>query len=157
MSIRKKTIISKSSAETKRIARSLAAAITYKDCSRSVILALTGDLGSGKTTFLQGFAKGLGIKKKILSPTFVILKKFKLNKGTFNYFYHLDCYRIENSRDLTNINLKGIVTKPDNIVAIEWAEKVKEVLPIQTVFFYFKLRVDNKRELTIVDKEGVLF
>ena len=87
----------------------------------AVVLGLQGNLGGGKTTFLQGFAKGLGIKEKILSPTYVILKRFK-------NFYHIDCYRLKNEKDILELDFKSILSDPKNIVAIEWPEKIKKVL-----------------------------
>ncbi len=106
----------------------------------AVVLAMSGNLGGGKTTFLQGFAKGLGIKEKILSPTFVIMKRF-------NNFYHIDCYRIKNEKDILALGLKKIISNPKNIVAIEWSEKIKKVLPKNTIKIDFKFIDKNKRAI----------
>ena len=96
----------------------------------AAVLALHGNLGGGKTTFLQGFAKGLGVKEKILSPTFVIMKKYKFYTkcpvGHFvcgKKFYHIDCYRLKNEKDILEIDFKKIISDPRNIVAIEWPER----------------------------------
>ena len=82
--------------------------------NNAIVLGLRGNLGGGKTTFLQGFAKGLGIKEKILSPTFVILKRFKIKKTEKN-FYHIDCYRLKDSKDILEIDIKKIISDPKNI------------------------------------------
>ncbi len=97
----------------------------------ALILSLEGDLGGGKTTFLQGFAKGLGIKEKILSPTFVIMRKSKIKnqKSKFNNFYHIDCYRIQKPKEILDLGWKEIIKNPRNIVAVEWAEKISKILP----------------------------
>jgi tRNA threonylcarbamoyladenosine biosynthesis protein TsaE len=116
--------------------------------SGSVILGLSGNLGGGKTTFLQGFAKGLGIKEKILSPTFVILKKFLAGKP-FKNFYHIDCYRLKSGKDILELGLKEILENPENIVAIEWPEKVKKILPKNIITINFKFIDKKTRELTI--------
>ena len=119
----------------------------------AVVLGLKGNLGGGKTTFLQGFAKGLGVKEKILSPTFVIMKRFKIRNSAFKSFYHFDCYRFENAEDILELDFKEIISNPENIVAIEWPEKVKRVLPKNIVYIKFacpesRRRVDqNKREI----------
>jgi tRNA threonylcarbamoyladenosine biosynthesis protein TsaE len=87
-----KKIITKSAEETQKLGKKIAGEM--KSRKTAVVLGLQGDLGSGKTTFLQGFARGLNIKEKILSPTFVIMKKFQAPTQNFKYLYHLDCYRI---------------------------------------------------------------
>ena len=129
----------------------------------AMVVGLQGDLGSGKTTFIQGFAKGLGIGEKILSPTFVILKRFKITKKSFKNFYHIDCYRLKNEKDILELDFKKIILNPENIVAIEWPEKIKKVLsrlqsnrgsstksgPKKTIIIKFNLIDENKREITL--------
>jgi tRNA threonylcarbamoyladenosine biosynthesis protein TsaE len=101
----------------------------------AVVLGLSGELGGGKTTFLQGFAKGLGIEEKILSPTFVIQKRFPIpslrakRNNLFANFYHIDCYRLKDYKDILELDFKKIISDPKNIVAIEWPEKIEGVLP----------------------------
>src|SRR5689334_12985517 len=93
------------------------------------ILALHGDLGAGKTTFLQGFAKGLGIKKQIISPTFIIMRTYEIaGDDRFKQFYHVDLYRIESEHDVEGLGLLEIMKDPENIVAIEWPEKIENLL-----------------------------
>jgi len=122
---------------------------------RALVLGLEGELGRGKTTFLQGFAKGLGIKEKILSPTFVIIKKFKIrvdscsDSCSFVYFYHIDCYRIEKPKEILDLGFKEIISSPQNIIAIEWAEKIKKILPKNTIWINFKFIDKNTRKLII--------
>ncbi len=127
----------------------------------AVIFALRGDLGGGKTTFLQGFAKGLGIKEKILSPTFIIYRKFKIplnsaelqrakssgSNSKFTNFYHIDCYRINKPQEILELGWKKIISNPKNIVAIEWPEKIKKYLPKNSIKIKFKFIDKNKREI----------
>jgi tRNA threonylcarbamoyladenosine biosynthesis protein TsaE len=153
----KKKITTNNLTETKKEAEKLARQLLKKKDQKTIILALTGELGSGKTSFVQGLAQGLGLKEKILSPTFVILKKFRLKGAIFNRFYHIDCYRLEENRDLEMIGLEKIFQEPENIVVIEWAEKIKKILPPGTIFISFKPKGREKRELVIVDKKRVLF
>ena len=124
-------------------------------CSKkALVLALEGDLGGGKTTFLQGFARGLKIKEKILSPTFVIMKKFKIRVDScsdscrFVYFYHIDCYRIKNPKEILNLGWKEITNNPQNIVAVEWADKIRKILPKKKIIIKFKFVNKNTRRLT---------
>lgn len=127
---------------------------------QALVLGLEGDLGGGKTTFLQGFAKGLGIKQRITSPTFIILKKFKIprksgippdarNNLNFKVFYHIDCYRIEKPKDLLQLGFKKIVSNPENIIAIEWAGRIRKILPKDALIIKFKFVSKNKRKIKI--------
>jgi tRNA threonylcarbamoyladenosine biosynthesis protein TsaE len=113
------------------------------------ILTLEGDLGGGKTTFLKGFAKGLGIKEKILSPTFILFRKFQIPNSKFQNFYHIDCYRIEKPREILNLGFKKIIKDPKNILAIEWAEKIKKILPKKVLKIKFKIFGKKEREILI--------
>lgn len=159
-----KKYITKSFQETQKLGQNFASEILAakkKTLRRgsgqtAVVLALQGDLGAGKTTFLQGFARGLGIKENILSPTFVILKRFKLKGGTFKNFYHIDLYRIEGEQSIKELGFKEILSNPKNIVAIEWPEKISKILNVPSlrakrgnlVSITFKHLEINKRELT---------
>ena len=143
-----KKITTNSAKETQELGKVLAKEILKQDLNKTVmVLALRGDLGGGKTTFLQGFAKGLGVKKKILSPTFVIMKRFKINIKHFKNFYHIDYYRIKNEKDILELGLKEIISDPKNIVAIEWSERIKKILPKSTIIIKFDFIDKNKREI----------
>jgi len=127
----------------------------------ALILGLEGDLGGGKTTFLQGFAKGLGTKEKILSPTFIILKRFKIKGLTphqklrfgagqgFKNFYHIDCYRIEKPKEILDLGFKEVISNPKNIVTIEWAERIQKILPAGTIILKFELINQKTRKITV--------
>jgi len=112
----------------------------------ALILCLHGNLGGGKTTFLQGFAKGLGVKEKILSPTFVVMKRFPLHTPNGS-FYHFDCYRLKNEKNVLELGFKEIISNTKNIIAIEWPEKIKKVLPKTTIKINFKFIDENRREV----------
>ena len=135
-----KVFLTKSSAATKKLGEKLAKQfLSFANCP--IILALQGDLGSGKTTFLQGFAKGLGIKEKITSPTFVIVKRF-------NNFYHFDCYRINKPEEILKLGFKEIISNPKNIVAVEWSEKIKKILPKKAIKLKFEFVSQNTRKIS---------
>jgi len=149
--------------QTKKLGKFLAKKILKEKLKKEAqVLALEGDLGGGKTTFLQGFAKGLGIKEKILSPTFIIMRKFgiegrKLNvegrKTTFNTrpstFYHIDCYRIEKPKEILDLGFREIITNPQNIVAVEWADRIRKIMPQNAIRIVFEFINKDKREITI--------
>ncbi len=109
---------------------------------KAIVLALQGDLGSGKTTFVQGLAKSLGIRGRVNSPTFVILKRFR-------NFYHFDCYRINKPEEILGLGWQEIISNPKNIVVIEWPEKIKKFLPKDTIYLKFKFINENQREVKI--------
>lgn len=143
-----------SPSQTKRIGESLARKLLRSSSKKALIVTLEGDLGGGKTTFLQGFAKGLRVKKKILSPTFVIMKKFLIPRGgTFRYFYHIDCYRIKGPEEILTLGFKEITSNPENIVAIEWADRIKKILPKEKVSLKFQFVNKNNRKIIINFKD----
>lgn len=144
-------IITKNERETKKVGEFLAKAILKTNLKNSVILALEGELGGGKTTFLKGFAKGLGIKEKILSPTFIIMRKFNIEPRTsnFEHFYHIDCYRIEKPKEILDLGFNEIVKSPKNIIAIEWADRIRKIIPKETIWVVFKFVGKDKRKISI--------
>jgi tRNA threonylcarbamoyladenosine biosynthesis protein TsaE len=115
--------------------------------SQAVVLGLTGDLGGGKTTFLQGLAKGLGQQGRVLSPTFIIMRRM-------GRFYHLDCYRLKKPQELAELGFKKIIADPKNIVAVEWADRVKKVMPKDTIWLDFYFVDKNKRKIVVRSKHG---
>ncbi|MEA3453125.1 MAG: tRNA (adenosine(37)-N6)-threonylcarbamoyltransferase complex ATPase subunit type 1 TsaE [Patescibacteria group bacterium] len=123
--------------------------ISKKIEKKALVIGLEGDLGGGKTTFVQGFAKGLGIKEKILSPTFVILKKFKILNGRFETFYHIDCYRIGGPKDILDLGFNEIISNSKNIVLIEWANKIKKILPKQVIVLTFEFIDEKVRKIML--------
>jgi tRNA threonylcarbamoyladenosine biosynthesis protein TsaE len=125
----------------------------------AIVIAMRGDLGGGKTTFIQGFARGLGIKENITSPTFVILKKFKIaaspsrtpRNDSLMVFYHIDAYRIEKPKDLMDLGIENILLDSHNIVAIEWSEKIQKILPKNAIKIKFEFVDDTTRKIMITD------
>jgi len=116
---------------------------------RALVLGLKGDLGGGKTTFLQGLARGLRIREKILSPTFILMRKFQIPNSKFQTFYHIDCYRIEKPKEILDLGFKEIILNPKNIIAIEWSERVKKILPKETITLKFNFINKSTRKIEI--------
>jgi len=140
----KQKYITYSATQTKNLGQRMSQKILKsKD---AVVISLKGELGSGKTTFVQGLAIGLEIKDKILSPTFVLMKKYKI-PNTKKQFYHVDCYRIKKAQDLSALNLEKLFLNPQNIIAIEWAERIEKILPKNTIIFQFKLINEKQRKI----------
>lgn len=144
--------LSKSEKETQKIAGDLAHKIIGSKAP--VVIALEGELGAGKTTFVQGFAKILGVKVKVKSPTFVLMKKYPFftisrKLKTKNYLYHLDCYRARDHRDLLTLDLRSLFKSSNNIVLIEWPERVVKILPKKLIRVHIDHIDTNKRKIMI--------
>ncbi|MCH7640767.1 tRNA (adenosine(37)-N6)-threonylcarbamoyltransferase complex ATPase subunit type 1 TsaE [Patescibacteria group bacterium] len=142
--------VTKSAQETKALGEKISNSLKGGET-----LALTGELGSGKTTFVRGLASGLGIEQRIISPTFIILRKYNIPlvyqpKGIKN-FYHIDLYRLEGAveSELKNIGAPDIWGKKQNVVAVEWAEKVTGMFPGNTVWIKFENLGGNRRKITM--------
>lgn len=133
-----------SAKETQEIAQKLA-----RKFANGAVLALTGDLGSGKTTFTQGLARGLGIKEKVISPTFILMRQYLLPKNPKARLFHIDLYRFENVRDMESLGLSEIFANPKNVVLIEWAEKLGKLLPKNTVKIEFEHLGQDLRQISI--------
>jgi len=137
-----KIFVSERVGQTRKVAEDLARKLLSKKRNKAVVIALFGELGSGKTVFVQGFAKGLKIKGKIVSPTFILMRRH-------GNFYHFDCYRIKNYREILDLGWREIAANPENIIIIEWAEKIKKILPKNCVKIYFKHANRNKRKISL--------
>ena len=108
-----------------------------------MVICLEGELGSGKTVFVKGFAKSLGITETITSPTFTLIKEY--NSGEMP-LYHMDVYRIEESDG--TIGFADYFNK-DAVSIIEWAEMIKEELPEERLEIEFRLVDENTRILVL--------
>lgn len=159
-----KTFVSNNTEESKKFAQDFAEEILAGKRARkgALVLALMGELGSGKTAFAQNFAEALGVEEKIKSPTFIIMRKHEIRnqksetnsklqnqkiKTKFKYFYHFDVYRIHNEKEILNLGWEEIISNPENIVLVEWADKIEKILPKNCIKINFKHLAGNKREI----------
>jgi len=140
----------KKESETRVLAKKFAAEILKKPNKNSaVVIGLVGELGAGKTTFVKSFLKEAGVKRKITSPTFIIMRRFRINKGLFSNVFHIDAYRIKTAKDLKPINAEKILEDPSNIVLVEWADRIEKDLPKSTIWVKFRYGKErNEREIT---------
>lgn len=116
--------------------------------SQAVIVALSGDLGAGKTTFVQQVAQILGIAETVTSPTFVIMKSYETTNETFRTLVHMDAYRIEDDSELAPLNFSTVIKQPHTLVCIEWAERVSAFLPPHTIKMDLESLPHGKHQLT---------
>jgi len=192
MNIDEEIFITNSFEETQKLGEKFAKRFFARRPLGEAIIALYGDLGSGKTTFVQGLAEGLGIKRRVISPTFVFIRQYQVyslreqsssrnnvipakagiqipdpnfarlrwarqvgndkissRQARTIYFYHIDLYRIENKRHLEGLGIEEIIKNPENIVAIEWAEKMEGLLPRKRIDIRFAYLSESKRRITI--------
>lgn len=125
-----------------------------KSLVKGDIVALIGELGTGKTIFAQGIAKGLGIPDQytITSPTFNLINEYP---GRLS-LYHMDIYRLEGINDLENIGFEEYLNK-DGVIIIEWAEKIRDLIPDEAIFVYFSCLDETVRKIEVYSNINKIF
>ena len=117
---------------------------------RATVVGLRGDLGAGKTAFVQQVASLLGVMETITSPTFVIEKIYKLDHKHFSHLIHIDAYRLESDQELRALGWNVITADPKNLIMIEWPENVAGCMPEEATFIDFKFIDEATREITFI-------
>lgn len=144
------TILTRNAKETQKVAAALAGEAAGSARDSALVLALEGELGSGKTTFAQGFARALGVKDKVLSPTFVLFKNYNIKRKGLKYLIHIDCYRLDSPQELSHLGFGDLLKDKDAIILVEWAEKIRRILPRDIIRISFRHgKRPNERLLTI--------
>jgi tRNA threonylcarbamoyladenosine biosynthesis protein TsaE len=108
------------------------------------IFAFTGELGAGKTTFINALCKEMDVRETVTSPTFSIIQEYKSGNGKI--IYHMDFYRIKNKEEAMNAGIEECINS-NEICMVEWPEKAPEIFPEQTVYARFEILGNNKRKL----------
>lgn len=142
------TSISHSVADTKSFAMKVLESLRQQ--STAGVLALYGDLGSGKTTFVQEFGKLLGIQTRMQSPTFVIMKMYDISYKTYTRFIHIDAYRLEKPEELDVLGWTELLKDPKNLIVIEWAERAGTLLPSDSLAIRFTFVDDTTRKIEVL-------
>ena len=144
--------LSKSVEETNKIAADFLSNLLVQNSSATVV-GLFGDLGSGKTTFTQAVAKNLGVEQVVTSPTFVIEKIYLILNSTFHIphstLIHIDAYRLDLGKELLNLGFAEQMKDPQNLILIEWPERVAEILPGNMIKINFKFISETEREIEL--------
>ena len=144
--------ISNSLKETQKIASDFIISFPRGESLGATVVGLYGDLGAGKTTFTQSIAKALGVNDTVTSPTFVIEKIYELEGQEFTHLIHIDAYRIENSSELLHLGWKEIISDKNNLILIEWPERVADIMPLRHIKINLKtLPGKDSREIDIVE------
>jgi tRNA threonylcarbamoyladenosine biosynthesis protein TsaE len=155
-------LITTSSKQTQKLGEILA-----KELKGGEIICLSGELGSGKTTFAQGVLHGLGAKKPYTSPTFVVMKKYHVTCNTKHItqkekknkslhvtcympcdVYHIDAYRV-GAKDILDLGWEEIIASKNNITIVEWAERIKRIIPKKAIWLGFEHLKEDEREISI--------
>ena len=123
--------------------------------TNAIVLALTGDLGSGKTTFARGFLRGLAPRARTASPTFVLIRRAPLRGKKFTQFFHVDAYRLKRPQELVRLGFKEILADPRHLVLIEWADKLKKLLPRNLVGIKFSHTQNKNKRIILLKRRGV--
>lgn len=148
----KNTFISKSLNDTSRFAQEFVENLLKRgdNCGKlATIIALEGDLGSGKTTFVKAAAEALGVQKTVTSPTFVLEKVYKIKGfGGFTHLVHIDAYRLLNGAELLTLGWDELIKDPSNIIFLEWSERAADVLPKEVQTVRFKFVNETTRKIT---------
>ena len=158
----KKEFVTNNYNETQKLGEMLAEEI--KD---GRIICMIGELGSGKTTFTQGLLKGLKVKGPYTSPTFVIMKQYhiahnmehKTKKTKMlhvscsmpHVVYHIDAYRVK-SEDIINLGWEEMIKEKNNVIIIEWADRIEEIIPSDVVWIKFEWLDENRRKISFQSK-----
>ena len=115
----------------------------------AVVVGLSGDLGSGKTSFVQGVARTLGVEEHVTSPTFILERIYKLGGETskWKYLVHIDCYRLDSAQELKNLGFEELASEPENLILIEWPERIVGALPKDIITLKFEFIDENTRKI----------
>ena len=122
-------------------------AVGFSVGENATIVALSGDLGAGKTTLTQSISRELGIHENVISPTFVIMKSYKINTGKHEQLIHIDAYRLNSAKELITLGWQEIISDPKNLVLIEWPERVEEIIPKNAQRILLSHKSEDEREI----------
>ena len=117
------------------------------------VITLSGDLGAGKTTFVKGMARALGIEEHVTSPTFVIMKIYQLSGQKFQRLVHIDAYRLKGMHHLKVLGWEKLIEDPRNLICIEWPEKIEGAIPGDAIRISLSYSDEHTREILYGNKK----
>ncbi len=150
-------MLSKNIKETEKIAKTFLDKILKgkKKHKGALVVGLSGDLGAGKTAFTKLVTKHLGIKERVFSPTYVIMKKYSLARrrgsaqrargSNYKFFFHIDAYRLESEKELLHLGWEEIIGNDEHLVFIEWPENISKAMPKHSKFVQISSKDNGHR------------
>lgn len=144
--------ITKNAGQTSSLGQTLAWEIIKHQgegrAEQAVIVCLYGELGSGKTTFTQGFSRSFGLTQRFLSPTFIIVRRYQIPQS-IRPFYHVDLYRISSEKDIEEVGLPEIMSDNTAIILIEWADRLGSFIPKRRIDIHFMVNKSGHHDINI--------
>ena len=134
--------------ELQTFAKSFLQNVSISD-NQATVVALVGDLGAGKTAFVQALGKELGVTEHITSPTFTIMRQYPIEHADFDLLVHIDAYRIEDKSELGPLRIKELLQQPKTLVCIEWPTQLGITLPAGTTQMQFAINSDESRTVQV--------
>lgn len=132
-----------------KIAKEIIDNVRKIDKKEATILAFSGDLGAGKTTLTKEISRQLGIKERVISPTFVIMKIYKTKDLKFKNLIHIDAYRLDSSKELLHLGWEEVIKNKENLIIVEWPERVPECLNKEVIFVSILHKDDTTRTIKV--------
>ncbi len=142
------THIISTEAELEPVAKRVVELVAEQPPEAAAVLALHGDLGAGKTTFMQVLARTLGVTDTVVSPTFVVMKRYQTEHQRFTQLAHLDAYRIEDVDEMRPLRFDELLQEKEVMIAIEWAKRIESLLPTTTLHLDMAI-VGETRTITL--------
>lgn len=141
---------SKAEKDTSNLAKLFAGELLKtKPEKKALVIGLKGDLGTGKTTFTKAFLRTLGVKNRVASPTFIFSRRYRSRLKYYKNIWHFDAYRLKSLKEIKEIGLAEAISHNENLVLVEWADKVKSILPKGAIWIEFKHGAkSNERHIT---------
>lgn len=122
-------LLVKTTEELETAARSCVDTLPHSP-ERATVVTLSGELGAGKTAFVQAAARYCGVGESVTSPTFVIERIYDVHHGPFRKLIHIDAYRLHDARELLTLGWEELVKDPTHLIFLEWPERVPEIIPM---------------------------
>lgn len=141
--------ITKSLEETQDLAHEWVKSLGGLNPKSAVVVGLSGELGSGKTSFVQGVARALGVSEHVTSPTFILERIYKSQISIFSHLIHIDCYRLDSASELAHLGFEQLAKDPENLILIEWPERVQEALPTEMIMLNFEFIDEQTRKIVL--------
>ncbi len=122
--------------------------------AQAFVVYLSGDLGSGKTTFMQAFARELGVEATLKSPTFVLMKNYAISWSGFTRLVHIDAYRLQKAEEFEALKPKTFLNDPHALVCVEWPEQINDALPKPDMYLKFKAGEETgARDIELIERQ----